>query len=170
MDGTGGRHAKPYPKPKDTIPKEQLALEKAMKHAVQEDGNKTRVQLEAVEDGLHARHDHQDHKLDKQAHKLDKIEGLVRKGFGGKKLGTEPKIVKFLPTDDGCRVKNEHGYYVHTPELDIPTDAQRYTIVTVDDENTDGTLIVHFEDDGDKDKLTAEQATSLVSNPTYVGK
>ena len=37
MDGTGGRHAKSCPKPKDTIPKEQLALEKAMKHAVEED-------------------------------------------------------------------------------------------------------------------------------------
>ena len=45
LDGTGGRHAKPYPKPKDTVSKEQLALEKAMKHAVEEDGNKTRVQL-----------------------------------------------------------------------------------------------------------------------------
>ena len=53
LDGTGGRHAKPYPKPKDTVPKEQLALQKAMTHAVQEDGNKTRVQLEHVEDGLH---------------------------------------------------------------------------------------------------------------------
>ena len=28
---------------------------------------------------------------------------------GEKKLGTEPKVVMFLLTDDGCRVKNEHG-------------------------------------------------------------
>ena len=27
LDGTGGRHAKAYPKPKDTVPKEQLALQ-----------------------------------------------------------------------------------------------------------------------------------------------
>ena len=45
LDGTGGRHAKPYPKPKDTVPKEQLALEKAVEHMVQNDGNETRVAL-----------------------------------------------------------------------------------------------------------------------------
>ena len=32
LDGTGGRHAKPYPKPKDTVPEEQLALDKSLKH------------------------------------------------------------------------------------------------------------------------------------------
>ena len=47
-NGTGGRKAVHLPKPKDTVPKEQLALEKAMKHALEEDGNKTRVQLEKL--------------------------------------------------------------------------------------------------------------------------
>ena len=46
LNGTGGRKAVHLPKPKDTVPKDQLALEKAMKHAVEEDGNKTRVHLE----------------------------------------------------------------------------------------------------------------------------
>ena len=48
LNGTGGRKAVHLPKPKDTVPKEQLALEKAMKHALEEDGNKTRVQLEKL--------------------------------------------------------------------------------------------------------------------------
>ena len=46
LDGTGGRHAKPHAKPKDTVPKEQLALEKAVEHIVQNDGTETRVALE----------------------------------------------------------------------------------------------------------------------------
>ena len=37
LNGTGGRKAVHLPKPKDTVPKDQLALEKAMKHAVEED-------------------------------------------------------------------------------------------------------------------------------------
>ena len=52
LNGTGGRKAAHLPKPKDTVPREQLALEKAVTNAVQEDGNKTRVQLENVEDML----------------------------------------------------------------------------------------------------------------------
>ena len=47
---------------------------------------------------------------------------------------------------------------------------QRYTKVTVHHTNRDGALIVHFEDNSDKDKLTAEEAACLVSNPTYVGQ
>ena len=35
--------------------------------------------------------------------------------------------------------------------------------------NRDGSWIVHFEDDTDKEKLTAEQVASLVSDPNYVG-
>ena len=52
LNGTGGRKAVHLPKPKDTVPKDQLALEKAMKHAVEEDGNKTRVHLENVEENI----------------------------------------------------------------------------------------------------------------------
>ena len=46
LDGTGGRKPKFSNKPKDTVPKEQLALEKAVQHAVEEDGNQTRVHME----------------------------------------------------------------------------------------------------------------------------
>ena len=56
-NGTGGRKAAHLPKPKDTVPKDQLALEKAVTHAVQEDGNKTRVQLANVEESIHGRMD-----------------------------------------------------------------------------------------------------------------
>ena len=57
LNGTGGRKAAHLPKPKDTVPKDQLALEKAVTHAVQEDGNKTRVQLANVEESIHGRMD-----------------------------------------------------------------------------------------------------------------
>ena len=93
---------------------------------------------------------------------------LVHKGFA-KKLGTEPEIVVYLPTDNGCRMMNECGHYVYTLELETRADAQRYTKVTVHNKNRDGSWIVHFEDDTDKDKLTAEQVASLVSDPNYVG-
>ena len=73
-DGTGC-HCKFWRKPKDTVPKESLALEKAMTHAVQEDGNRTRVQLENVEESIHARHDHQDRKLDKLLEVGDRLLG-----------------------------------------------------------------------------------------------
>ena len=43
-------------------------------------------------------------------------------------------------------------------------------MVTVHEENANGSLIVHFKDDqNNKDMLLAEQAASLVSNPTCVG-
>ena len=58
------------------------------------------------------------------------VKRLVQKSFA-KKLGTEPEVVMFLPTDDGCRVMNERGHCVYTPELDIPADAQRYTRVSI---------------------------------------
>lgn len=54
-DGTG-YHVKFWSKPKDTVPKKQLALEKAVRHAVEEDGNKTRVQMEQCDEGQQARH------------------------------------------------------------------------------------------------------------------
>ena len=41
----------------DTVPKEQLALEDSITHAVAKDGNETRVQLQSVEEGVHERHD-----------------------------------------------------------------------------------------------------------------
>ena len=66
LNGTGGRKAAHLPKPKDTVPKDQLALEKAVTHAVQEDGNKTRVELERVEDSPHGCHD-KTHRLLREA-------------------------------------------------------------------------------------------------------
>ena len=53
LNGTGCRKADHLPEPQGTDPKEQLALKKAITHAVQVNGNKTRVKLERVEDGLH---------------------------------------------------------------------------------------------------------------------
>ena len=90
LDGTGGRHAKPYPKAKDSVPKEQLALEKAITHVIAADGNETRVQLQRVEEGLHERHDegqallqeiraHQLQESQEQKHILDKKEKLIDK-------------------------------------------------------------------------------------------
>ncbi len=46
IDGTGGLKAKTWGKPKESVPREQLALEQSVKHAIKKDGNKTRVQLE----------------------------------------------------------------------------------------------------------------------------
>ena len=43
--------------PKSTVPEEQLALENAVRHTVEDDGNKTRVQLQGMEEGIHERHD-----------------------------------------------------------------------------------------------------------------
>ena len=43
--------------PKGTVPKEQLALEKAVRHTVQEDGNQTRVQMDQHDEGQHTHHD-----------------------------------------------------------------------------------------------------------------
>ena len=45
--------------PRGTVPREQLALEEAITHAVAKDGNETRVQLQSVEESLHERHDQQ---------------------------------------------------------------------------------------------------------------
>ena len=57
LNNTGGRKALHLPKPKDTVPKEQLVLEKAITHAVRKEGNETRVALQHVDEGLHDRHD-----------------------------------------------------------------------------------------------------------------
>ena len=77
LDGTGGRLAKPLPKPKDTVPKEQLALEKAMTHAVKKDGNKKRVALESdmSEEGLHERHERREDPLDEEWHEQKRKSG-----------------------------------------------------------------------------------------------
>ena len=99
---------------------------------------------------------------------VGEVKRLVQKGFA-KKLGTEPEIVAYLPTDNGCRMMNECGHYVYTLELETRAGAQRYTKVTVHDKNREGFTIVHFEDDIDKDKLTAEQVASLVWDPNYLG-
>ena len=45
----------PGPKPKDTVPKEQLVLEEAIARTIEKDGNETRVQPASVEDSLHER-------------------------------------------------------------------------------------------------------------------
>ena len=63
-DGTGSK-VKFWNKPRATVPPEQLALEAAIAHAVGEDGNQTRVQLAGVEEGIHARVDDMEKKLDK---------------------------------------------------------------------------------------------------------
>jgi len=44
---------------RDTVPKEQLALEDAITHAIKKDGNESRVQLQRMEEGMHERHDEQ---------------------------------------------------------------------------------------------------------------
>ena len=38
LNGTGGRKAVHLPKPKDTVPQKQLALDKSLKHAIKEEG------------------------------------------------------------------------------------------------------------------------------------
>jgi hypothetical protein len=53
LHGTGGRKALHKGKPRASVPREQLVLEKSLKHAISEDGNETRVQLEHVEDCIH---------------------------------------------------------------------------------------------------------------------
>ena len=63
-DGTGHK-VKFWKKPKATVPREQLALQEEVVHAVQEDGNQTRVQLEGVEEGLHERLDSMETSLGK---------------------------------------------------------------------------------------------------------
>ena len=63
-DGTGHK-VKFWKKPKATVPREQLALQEEVVHAVQEDGNQTRVQLEGVEEGLHGRLDEMEYRLGK---------------------------------------------------------------------------------------------------------
>ena len=52
------------------------------------------------------------------------VKRLVQKSILNEK-NTEPDIVKFLSTDNGCHVKNERGYCVYAPQLDIHADAQR---------------------------------------------
>ena len=85
LNGTGGRKAVHLPKPKDTVPKDQLALEKAMKHAVEEDGNKTRVHLENVEENIHGRHDQHDRKMDELHDDVQDMQNTLR----GKETGPQ---------------------------------------------------------------------------------
>ena len=43
--------------PKDTAPQKQLALDKSLKHAIKEEGNEIKVQVEQAAEGLHERFD-----------------------------------------------------------------------------------------------------------------
>jgi hypothetical protein len=61
--GTGGRRARHMAQPRVSVPREQLALKQCLKHAVADDGNKTRMKLDKVEDCIHARSDAQDGEL-----------------------------------------------------------------------------------------------------------
>ena len=71
LNNTGGRKALYLSKPKDTVPKEQLALEKAITHVVRKEGNETRVALQHVDEGLHNRHDETQQLLKEVNAKLD---------------------------------------------------------------------------------------------------
>ena len=55
-DGTG-HNCKFWKKPKDTVPRKQLALHEFLKHAIKEEGNEIKVQVEQAAEGLHERHD-----------------------------------------------------------------------------------------------------------------
>lgn len=59
-DGTGGRHAKHYPKPKDSVPADQLALKRHIQHTIFIQSNRTRVQMEDLREEMHARFDERD--------------------------------------------------------------------------------------------------------------
>ena len=55
-DGTGYR-VKFTSKPRESVPLVQQALQAALDHSIEEDGNKTRVQLEDATKGFHDRFD-----------------------------------------------------------------------------------------------------------------
>ena len=78
-DGSGFR-VKFWNKPKSTVPKEQLALEESLVHAVAENGNLTRVQLAGVEEGIHARMDQMDTKLDRTLEHHEKAQPPAQEG------------------------------------------------------------------------------------------
>ena len=73
VTGTGGRNARHYPKPKDTVPKVQLALEASLQHAIAADGNETRVQLADAEEHLHQRHDETQQQLATMCKQIDTL-------------------------------------------------------------------------------------------------
>ena len=77
-DGTGSK-VKFWNKPRATVAAEQLALEATVAHAVGEDGNQTRVQLAGVEEGIQARMDDMEKKLDKVLNYHEKAPRKVRK-------------------------------------------------------------------------------------------
>ncbi len=62
------------------MPKEQLALEESLVHAVAENGNQTRVLLAGVEEGIHARMDQMDTKLDRLLEHHEKAPPPTREG------------------------------------------------------------------------------------------
>ena len=53
INGTGGRHAAYTSKPESNIPQQQLQLFRHAKHVICKDGNKTRVQMEALLEEMH---------------------------------------------------------------------------------------------------------------------
>ena len=90
-DGTG-HNCKFWKKPKDTVPQKQLALDKSLKHAIKEEGNEIKVQVEQAAEGLHER--------------FDETQQLVRElkelvvGKGKKAAAETSKKVAFLPCHD----------------------------------------------------------------------
>ena len=87
-------------KPRDKVPKEQLALEEAIANAVAADGNETRVQLQVVEEGLHERLDKQEADLREiRAHQQqqDKEQSADKRKAHNEAFALAPDIAKATP-------------------------------------------------------------------------